>query len=129
MRIIVLSVMLLYGLVFSVRAEDEWGVAYTLPSKRSWLGKIVPTKENIPEIDTWGQKDTLEFEGPEFCPKRWFSGNIQISDVSYYHQWGLPDTNWKLRFPKLDFFGYTATTTIAERNGVRFGFEFALRFP
>lgn len=128
MKTVLVLLLSLCGL-FSARAEEEWGIAYTLPSKRSWVGKIVPTRENIPEIDTWRQVDIFGFEGPEFRPMCWFSGSIQFSDASYYHQWGLRKTKWKLHFPKLDFFGYSPATTIPERNGVRLGFEFALRFP
>jgi len=85
MKIIVLSVLLLCRLV-SARAEEEWGVTYTLPEQRPLLQKLIPTFQDIPDRYYGFQREWI-FRGCEFKPSIWGQGRNAESITVYWAEW------------------------------------------
>lgn len=120
----VLALLIMCMCIGARAEEEEWGVRYTLPEDRSLLEKIIPTREDIPYMES----PYFLFEGTNFYPSLWGKGIIQFSVARYYIQWNVPGTRWKLALPELTFSNPGPTSTIAEPTIIRLGFAWRRSF-
>ncbi len=105
------------------RAEEEWGMQYTLPEHRPLWQRIMPTSGPIPYMES----PYFRFEGTDFYPSLWTDGVFQFSVARYYAQGSIPGMRWKPSL-ELTFSNPGRATTVGEPTIVRIGFAWRRSF-